>query len=498
MRAASSTPTSTRAGGRPCPALTGFLLLALLLGAWLALAPRANAARDLDVGFADYLYGSINPEERNLWIDRTAAANASIVRINVYWRSVATSRPADPRNPGDPAYNFTTIDNAVRAAEDRGLDVVLTSFSAPRWAEGSGRPTNDPDLQPGVWKPDPAAYGDFAHALAVRYSGGFPAASATPLPAVEYFQAWNEPNLSNYIAPQWKAKKNMSSEIYVPLLNEFYDEVKAVDPQAEIVSAGTAPYGDAPGGPNRTQPLRFLQEVLCLTTRDTKGSCTKAGKPKADIFAHHPINREDPPRARADFKGDIEIADFHSLTSTVRKAEKLHTIGTPGRHELWASEVWWQTNPPDRGEGVRLKTHARWMAEGLYLLWKQGVSKVIFLQFRDADYKPGEPTLASYQTGVYTFEGQKKPSYDAIKFPFVTERVGKKGRVRAWGIAPESGALKIEVRSKGGGYKTVGTVTATEGEVFTDKLNVKGDKVKLRASVGGQSSLVWTQKKENA
>ncbi len=143
---------------------------------------------------------------------------------------------------------------------------------------------------------------------------------------------------------------------------------------------------------------------------------------------------------------------------------------------------------------MSLKTHARWMAEGLYLLWKQGVSKVIFLQFRDAKYKPGEPTLASYQTGVYTYEGKKKPSSDAVEFPFVTERVGK--RLHAWGISPASGRLTIEAKGKGG-YKKVATVNAKAGRVFTDVLRVKGNKLRLRAKIGGDTSLAWRQGNRN-
>ena len=471
--------------------LFALFCLTAALAAAFTLAPRADAARNLDVGFADFLYGSIDEGQRNQVADKTVAANATIVRINVYWRSVAPKKPSDPRNPGDPAYNFTTIDNAVRNAEEHGLDVLLTSFSAPDWAQGANPPA---DAIPGSWRPDPAAYADFAHALAVRYGGSFPASN--PIPAVEFFQAWNEPNLHTYIEPQWQGKRNESSEIYVSLLNRFYDEVKAVNPKATIVSAGTSPYGDPPGGPNRTQPLRFLQEILCLKPNGKKGQCTQAGRAKADVFSHHPINREDPPRAKAALKGDVEIADFHSLTKTLKKAEKFKTVGTPGKHEFWADEIWWQTNPPDRREGVSLKTHARWTAEGLYLLWKQGASTVIFLQFQDAKYTPGESALASYQTGVLTFEGKTKPSFKAVQFPFVTERAGKS--LKAWGIAPESGKLTIEAKAKGkGGYRKVGKVKAKAGKVFTDNLRVSGKNVQLRARVGGETSLVWKQGRKN-
>ena len=484
-------------------------MLALL--ATIGLASQASAARSFDVGFADYLYGSLNAKERNLWLNRTEQLNAGTIRVNLYWSSVTRGKPEHPRDPADPAYDFNTIDNAVEGAHARGLDVLLTVMSAPSWAEGPNRPPTS-QIRSGAWDPDPAAFGDFAHALAVRYSGHYsgPAAGtgtgtggtggigglplplrATPLPEVEYLQAWNEPNLNTYLAPQWDGKRNVASDIYSRLLNRFYAEVKAVNPDVKVVSAGTAPYGDPPGGPNRTRPLRFYRELLCLNAKLKKAGCPAAGKPKADIFAHHPINREDPPTAHALAADDVEIADFGELTKTVRRAERQHTIATGGRHQLWADELWWQTNPPDRDEGIPLKKHARWTAQGLYLLWKQGASRAIFLQFRDSKYRPGEPSLASYQTGVYTYSGKKKPTADAVKFPFVTDRKSK-SRVLAWGKAPASGKLTIEVK-RGKRFQRVASLKARDGKVFTETIRLRG-KAKLRARVGKKKSLVWSQK----
>ena len=152
------------------------------------------------------------------------------------------------------------------------------------------------------------------------------------------------------------------------------------------------------------------------------------------------------------------INDFKDLTKTVRKAEKLKTLGTGGRHGLWANEVWWQTNPPDKGEGVPLQTQARWMQQALYLLWNQGASNVSFLQFRDAKYQPGEYTLDTYQTGVYTFADKPKPSARAMAFPFVTDRRNS-STLFVWGKAPSSGKLNIGAKAKGkGGYRKVRTI----------------------------------------
>lgn len=483
-------------------------LLALLTCSLLT-APRSEAAKALDIGFADYLYNE-EGEKGDREFRLTKTVNADVIRVNMYWSLVAPTKPANPRDPADPAYNWDQYDRAITRAGDNGFEVDLTVLAAPAWAEGANRPA---DVTAGAWKPDAAAFGDFAHALAVRYSGSYdPAADAGgsgggggggislppilpragALPAVKYFEAWNEPNLSTYIMPQWQGKQNMAAEIYVKLLNAFYDSVKGVSPNAQVVVGGTAPYGDPPGGPNRTQPIRFYQELLCLNTKNKKASCPNGQAPKFDIVAHHPINREDAPTEKADNKGDVEIADFKSLVKVVRAAEKQGTPATGGKHDVWANEVWWQTDPPDKAEGVSLKTHARWMAQGLYLLWKQGASNVTFLQFRDAKYTPGEFTLASYQTGVYTYDGKRKLSADAVAFPFVTDPKGK--GLLAWGRAPKSGKLTIESKGKGG-FKKVKTLNVKAGKVFTTKLGSGGSgKQVLRAKVGGETSVPWTQK----
>lgn len=474
---------------RLSPAIRTFLMLAVLLASLLAMTARSDAARPLDISFSDYLYENGGKAGETAF-DQTQSLNANLIRANLIWRNVAPTKPANPTDPADPAYNWAPYDAAVRAADAHGLDVNLTVFLAPDWAEGPNRPADTERYPPGSWKPDAKAYGEFATALATRYSGSYdPGPDVDPLPAVKYFEAWNEPNLSSFMTPQWSGKQNVSSETYVKLLNAFYDSVKDVDPDAEIVSAGTAPYGDPPGGPLRTQPVRFLQELLCLNTKNKKSSCPAGEAPKFDIIAHHPINRTDPPTAKAANKGDVEVADFGSLVKVLRAGEKQGTPATPGKHEVWANEIWWQTNPPDKAEGVSYKKQARWYQQAMYLLWKQGASNVTILQLRDAKYTPGEFTLASYQTGVFTYKGKAKPSATGAKFPFVIDGNGK--RVRAWGKAPESGKLTIEAKGKGG-YRRVTSFDVGAGKVFSKKIKLpdKGDVV-VRAKVSGETSLPW-------
>lgn len=456
----------------------------------LTLQPAgAGAARPLDIGFADTLYESPVTSER--WLDETLRVTDDFIRINMYWSQVAYIKPQNPRDPADPAYNWSLYDDAIFNAAKRGFEIDLTVFAAPSWAEGKNRPSVK-KAPHGSWKPDAHAFGAFAHAVAERYDGTFTVDGRT-LPRLRYFEAWNEPNLGTYITPQFRGRRNVSADIYVKLLNRFYEEVKDVIPEAQVVTGGTAPYGDKPGGgAMKTGPLQFARELMCLNRKLRRSSCPSGERPEFDIYAHHPINRASPPTAHGPRDDDIMIADFRDLTTTVRRAEKRNTIATPGRHELWANEVWWQTDPPDKGEGVSPHKQARWMQQALYLLWKQGASNVSFLQFRDAKYERGEYTLDTYQTGVYYFNGKSKPSARAMAFPFAADRRGR-SRLLAWGKAPRTGRLTITAkRDGGGGYRRVRSLSVREGQVFATRLQIRGD-TKLRARVGGSKSLVWTQ-----
>lgn len=488
-------PASPQAAWRLLAAAAG--LLTALLAAMLAMPAGAAAARPLQIGFSDSLYGSA---DRDLWFDRTEAVGADIIRVNMYWAVVGFVEPEHPRDPADPAYDWEQYDRQIISAKQHGFDVELTVTNAPHWAEGPRRPDSFDVAPPGSWRPDADAFGDFIHAVAERYSGDYavddPYADGygTELPRIDYLEAWNEPNLGTYINPQYRGRNNVSASIYVRLLNAAYDEVKAVEPRIGVVTGGTAPYGDPPSSAARkTSPLAFYRELLCLNRRLGRSGCAAGQPARFDVLAHHPINRADPPTAHAERADDVEIADFGELRKTLRAAERLGTTGTPGRHPLWANEIWWQTDPPDTGEGVPYRTHARWTQQGLYMLWRRGAVNVTFLQVRDTRQKSRhEYTLDTYQTGIYTFGGRRKPTATAVAFPFVTDRRGTR-KLLAWGRPPRSGRLTIEIKRDGGGFRPLTTVRVQAGRVFTKMLHVRGE-AKLRARVGGRRSLVWSER----
>lgn len=462
-------------------------LLLTLAAATLAATPAGASA--FEVGFADHLFGG---ESGGRWATRAASTGADAIRVNLYWSVVAVSRPQDPRDPDDPAYDFSPIDRAVRNADRAGLDVLLTVLSAPPWAEGPDRPSFE-EAPAGTWRPDPEQFGDFAHALATRYSGAHPdPETGGVLPRIDRFAAWNEPNISQYLTPQFEDGRNESAATYVELLNAFGDAILAVNADAVISTGGTAPFGDLEGR-RRTAPLEFWREVLCLDPGGTRSeSCASDERPRFDLLAHHPISYLSSPSISAAADDDVTAVDFGQLGRLLEAAEEAGTIDPDEEHGLLAPEIWWETDPPER-VGISLGRQARYTALAMYLLWRQGADGVYFLQLRDAQRRRGEPRLRSYQTGVYTYGDRRKPSWNAVRFPVVGDRVSPE-RVLLWARSPATGRMRLERKVRGGHWSLVRTVRAEEGEILTEEFRFPG-RGKLRARVAGIRSPAWLQRR---
>ena len=216
------------------------------------------------------------------------------VRITAYWSSLtrdpdSETKPEgfDARDPG--AYEqarWSALDTAVRAVRAAGMDVLIDiGFWAPHWA------TDDPPGPRARSNIDPQAYADFATAVALRYSGAFkpppdppqtaaappappaptqdaslisgliqplvpfpvpdpltnpeppstlpPAntggevAPTEPLPKVDQFVLWNEPNHQSLLLPQWEPDGTTpaSPGVYRAMVRAGYAAVKAVRPR---------------------------------------------------------------------------------------------------------------------------------------------------------------------------------------------------------------------------------------------------------------------------
>jgi hypothetical protein len=467
------------------------IISALLLAG--AIAPAARAATGLTTGFAlDPALTDGSATANDVWIPRAAAEGAGMVRVNILWSKVAPiDRPAGfvAGDPASPGYDWSQTDAAVRELSAHGVTVLLTILGVPSWAEGPDRPASAPAA---TWRPAPSQFAAFATAAARRYDGRFPDPEhpGGSLPRVRYWQAWNEPNLDTYLTPQWIRVGGhwapASPVIYRGLLNAFYGAVKGVSPSNFVVTAGTAPYGDAPGG-ERMPPVAFDRTLFCLrgTSRLRPTPCPNP--PHLDALSHHPYGVGGP-LWHAENADDAAVPDVYKLARVLDAAERTHHVLPRGPKRLWVTEISWDSDPPDP-HGVPVQAQARWYEQAMYVLWRQGVDTILWLQIVDS---PPIPNYEStYHGGIYYLDGRPKPSAAAFRFPFVTRRLNR-AHVQVWGRAPVGGTMMIEER-RGARWKVLKRLPVRSRRVFVLTLATAGEAV-LEARVGGQASLPWTQR----
>lgn len=434
------------------------------VGSRQALAAAPARSPSLALGFDDPAF-ALGDGAR---LDAAAALGSSIVRVPSGWAALSPRRPAVPTDPADPAYDWSQLDAAVRAADGRGLRVLISLTGTPAWAEGPRRPAA---ARPGTWRPDPVAYGWFATALTTRYAGRSVDAGGVALPRAYAFQPWNEPNLDAYLAPQWTpGLQPASPRAYLALHNAFYRGVKAVAPRALVVAAGTAPYGDLPGG-DRIAPARFWRAAFGLTLRLRRQCCVPPMR--LDALDHHPYSVGSP-RRRALNRDDVAIPDVGKLARIVQRAVATGQA-LPRRHKrLWVTEFSWDSHPPDPG-GVPETTHAAWLQDALDVLWRQGVDTAMWFQVRDQLPRPSYS--ATYQSGVLLADGRPKLAARAFRLPLVL-RATRAG-ASVFSRAPGAGTMLIQ-RAGATGWQTIARATLWRDQVLLRRVAARrGDRIRL-------------------
>lgn len=470
----------TGRSARVAAALVACALLTFAALAGAAAEGNKKRARSALPGFSTGILDSAlaNGTSAETALARASALRASYIRISVKWSAVApagTTRPTgfDARNPADPYYDWTSIDAQVRRAIGAGFTPYVTLFKAPRWAQ-FGIVPEDAGAGDGAWRPDAAAFGDFAHAAAVRYSGSYSdATSGGMLPRVSIWQAWNEPNLPLFLAPA-------SADLYRDLLNSMHDAVKAVQPEASIVTAGLAPVKSSSPA---AFPKEFAERLLCV--RPANGwferdpSCGSSAR--FDVLGLHPYSLRARPTQRARIAGNMFVADVVDLAQTLKAAQNAKSI-SPGSKRLWVTEFAWFTSPANASVGDPPELAARRTAISLYMFWRAGVSQVTWYSLSDNSesiVKGG---------GLFDSAGRAKPTYYALRFPFFVRQQGRS--LLVWGKAPAGSSKDISIKVlRNGAYRRVATVRASTNGVFKRHLKTTTRRTgKYLAEQDGQRS----------
>lgn len=473
---------------RPAVVLATLLLSGVLAtGAAAAAVLPAPPPRGFDRGMSDgRLLMHPDPVRRAAAMRESAAAGATVVRLPVSWRSLFQGEvdwaSPEARDPNHPAYRFAFIDNAVRSAVDAGLTPLLMVFRAPNNALTS---PIWPYARMGSWAPRPAALQAFATAIARRYDGAFPdpARPGAVLPRVKLWQAWNEPNLVNYLEPQWVARGGTWAPFtpawYRRMLNAFYAGVKSVHPDNVVAAAGIAPAGSPVDGDGRMTPLRFLHAFLCLRpppSLRTDPTCPDA--PRFDALAFHPLSTGDPDRA-ARSRMDVAIADLHKVTRPLEAAGRAGFLGPAPRPRLWVTELNWETGaPPGR---VPPNHEYGYVSRGLERLWRAGADLITwhFLTdpptLLDGRSRPAGLRRVAPDGGI----GAPKQLLRGFRFPLVVSRRDA-GTIHVWSAPPGGAPTIVLERRVGAGWRPLATWTARR-VLDTDVRLPRGATLRMRS-----------------
>jgi hypothetical protein len=437
----------------------------VLVSVFACTAQAHAAGRPLENGIFDPK--SFESAEGGLALDKTREAGATTVRIWLGWQGVAPlgdTKPAgfDPRNPFDPNYYWSYIDQLVIDAVQHGLEPMLMIVDAPDWAErssGGGLYGRDPD---------PKELGYFAEAAVKRYSG-----YVGTIPRVRRWELWNEPNLHKYLLPQYDAPfketipgdtKALSPGRYRALLEPFARAVHLL--KDNIVVAGElAPFGRTQSYSHAVPPLRFMRELLCINKKNKpKSGCEPV---HFDAWSHHPYTEGGPNHSSASPE-NASMGDLPEMREILDVALRAGHVASKQKVQFWITEFSWDTKPPD-SKGVPEKLHARWVAEALYRMWQSRVSLVVWFKIVD-DLATGTEGY-QIESGLYFDCGsgwscaEPKLALTAFRFPFVAFRSDK--RVRVWGRTPDSASEDVIVEQrKHGRWRRLAELNADRNGIF--------------------------------
>ena len=447
---------------------------------------------------------------RSLGVDRVRlTANWSVLTRDVD----AELKPFDfdARDPA--AYEqarWVALDEAVRLAHETGLKVMIDiGFWAPHWA-ASDAP--GPRARTNI---DPQAFADFAVAVARRYSGAWeplavvlaaappsqdqtllegvlgrrpatPARSAVPagpLPLVDEFVLWNEPNHPSLLLPQWTRDPQRphpaSPAQYARMVRAAYPAAKAVRPDADFLLGNTSSDGGRPPY-GSVAPLLFIRDMACVDAdlRPLRRAACRSFRPlPGDGWAHHPYPRQVRPdhAGRTDRSDNVRIGNLARLSTLLRRLAEIGRISERLRR-IHITEFGYETSRIPGRPTLSQATQARWLTWAEYL-GSQVPGVVTFGQFLLRDLPPGPVRVSTsqrrgfgeYYTGLQTADGKDKLAATSFTAGLFAQRLTER-KVLLWGrlrLGAGARTIAIQRRRSDGAWRKLTALTVDGQDSFS-------------------------------
>ena len=404
-------------------AIAGVLTLALLAPAGASASPHIQYGVQDD---AWLLYGPEAPAQRIQILKRLGV---DVVRLTLRWDTVAQSRPADPRDPDDPAYNWELYDSILQRLRTAHIAVLVSLWGTPEWANGGSKPNYVPR--------DSTSLGSFAYAASTKY------------PWITRWTIWNEPNVRLFLIPN-------SPRVYVTrLLNPAYRALKSANPRNLVAGGVTSPRKT----PSGVSPIAWIRGM-------------RAARARLDAYAQnpYPVRPGETPTSGGCWRcTEITMATLPKLIAEVKRG-----FGT--RTRIWLTEYGYNSKPPSKWLGVSNALQARYIGESALRAYLAArVDLLIHFLVRD------EPNARRWTSGFYTSRGKVKPSFAAYALPFAqVSRHGRRATVWAQ-VRPRTGRQPYRLQQlRGGSWRWVGGTKLTTRGGFLNRTVIAASGTRLR------------------
>jgi hypothetical protein len=383
-------------------------VLALLVTATPAVAQPGT----LRVGFSDDSAMRAYPAAASVAVN----AGLSYTRVFIGWSDVATRQPANPRDPNDPAYDWSSVDANLLPYAGTGLEIVAQVWLTPAWASGNLSPKDYPLV--------PADFGDFMYAAALRY------------PQIHSWMPVNEPNSPTSV-------ERVTIAAYEPMLRAAYAGVKAAAPADAVIAGPLARWLGNPQTDAFVWATRLVQDGVPM-----------------DAFAVNPYPEWNLPIGQRS-ASRIDIWDLPAIA---------RLVGVP----VIVGEFGWTTEIATENQ------QALWLADAIRVArCTPGLASFTLWGFHDHPQGPGDPpgndTWGHY--GVLRADGSAKPSLGAVeqamKEPLDCAAVGvAAGAPAGWTPLAEADVVITVSAGSGGLLSRVTATSANAGARSASQVDV--------------------------
>ncbi|MBO9534428.1 MAG: cellulase family glycosylhydrolase [Solirubrobacteraceae bacterium] len=292
------------------------------------------------------------------------AAGVTVMRQNFRWEYTVPSRGV---------YAWAQLDRFVLAAARQRMKVLALVYGEPAWA--TSRPPGQEDANCTFPPADNADYGEFARQIVLRYGRGGAFWNAYPdlaAFAITDYELWNEPTLPRF----WGCTPDAAA--YVAMARAASQAIRAVDPQATIISAGT---------PDETARIRaYFKAAMRAGARSV---FTALGVHSYGVRVQTVVN------------------DLQSARTVIDAAGLKHW-------PIHLTEWGWATAGPASVHTVSEPAQARAVGSTIRLLWSQRhrlkLRTAIHYEWSDLPPPPGHHEFWGLNTGLLREDLTAKPA----------------------------------------------------------------------------------------